>query len=227
MMATMIKRISILLASLLYAGFTLSAQEKDFGIWYELDAEKKITKRLDLMLSGSVRTFENASKIDYIFLEAALQYEFSDYFSGSASYRLSSALEDDGEYYYRHRLTLDAIVKYPAGNFTFSGRFRIQRATKTYVEDSEDIAAAWAGRIRFKTEYDFSSKPFSPYFFIEAYNPLFENEGLDINRMRLSGGTELRISNSTAFDIGYIFQRDFKSEYEDKHILSIALKVSF
>lgn len=227
MTMTMIRKSILLFAAFLLPALKAIPQEKDFGLWFELEAEKKISRMFDLSIAGGIRTFENASRIDVIFLEPSLSVKFNDYVSATAAYKLSNKLEDDGEFYYRHRLSADATLSYPGRNWKVSGRFRIQRTTRTFIEDSEDLAAEYVGRFRLKASYDFSSKPFAPFVYFEAYNPLFEDKRIDIQRIRISAGTQVRISNSASFEAGYILQRDYKSVIHDMHIISASLKVKF
>jgi hypothetical protein len=227
MMMMMMMNRTLLILCLLHFGGTAFSQEKDFGMWFEVDAEHQLIKNLDLKLAGSLRTFENSSKIDESLVEGGLQYKFSKCISISASYRLTSKMENDSQYYYRHKLFFDADASYPVGNLKLSARFRLQRVSLTYIEEEEDLTAGYVGRIKLKAEYDIPSFPLTPYVYFEAFNPLFENSGLDIYRNRISAGTELKINNWSKVEAGYIFQRDYKSQFHDINIISLNYKIKF
>jgi hypothetical protein len=226
MMTTMNRKLVFLFLAVLKVVAAYS-QEKDFGMWFELDAEHRLARNLDLKISGSLRTFETSSKIDETFAEAGLQYKFNKYFSLSASYRLTNKMENDSGYYYRHKLFFDTEASYPVGDLKLSARFRLQRVSLTYIEDEEDLTAGYIGRIKLKAEYDFTSFPLTPYIYFEAFNPLFENSGLDIYRNRFSAGTELKINNRSKVEAGYIFQRDYKSQLHYENIISLCYKIKF
>ena len=83
------------------------SQEKDFGIWYGISAEHKISKKIEIDLSANIRTFENASKIDEAFLEGGLTYSLNKNLSLAGSYRLIKSLENNDLYYLRHKYFFD------------------------------------------------------------------------------------------------------------------------
>ena len=222
----MIKRLLLLFLLILFAGSCYS-QDDDFGIWIGVDATHKLVKKLDAEISGCVRTFNNTSKIEQSFLEAGIQYDLNKYFSLSGSYRITSNLEDDSKYYFRHKIFLDAKASIPLGNFSFSGRARLQRTTKTYIEDEEDLIAGYFGRLKIKADYYIPSSPLKPYIYCEPFIPISPDSGHKISKNRLSAGFQLRITSKSSLDAGYIFQRDYQPKMADENILSIAYKLKF
>ena len=64
-------------------------QKDDFGIWYNINAEHKISKKIELDLDACLRTFKDASRIEEAFLEAGIAYKLNKYFSAGASYRFT------------------------------------------------------------------------------------------------------------------------------------------
>lgn len=64
----------ILVACLMPA--TTFAQDNDFGLDFELGAEKKLAKGLKLGLEGKVRTQDNTTRIDRYGLGVDLSYKF-------------------------------------------------------------------------------------------------------------------------------------------------------
>ena len=99
----MIRKIFVLLLFLPFA-CNINAQDDDFGLWFALNTEYGIFKKIDLKVNGSLRTFNNTSQVDQTFLEAGMEYKFAKNFSVEGFYRLINTIEDDGNYYYRHRL---------------------------------------------------------------------------------------------------------------------------
>ena len=51
-----------LIILILFLPLSVFSQKKDFGIWYGISAEHKLSKKLEIDLSTNIRTFENASK---------------------------------------------------------------------------------------------------------------------------------------------------------------------
>jgi hypothetical protein len=225
-MMTMIKRFLLLFLLILFGGSCYS-QDDDFGIWIGIDATHKLGKNLDAELSGCVRTFDNTSKIEQSFLEAGIQYDLNKYFSLSGSYRITSNLENDSKYYFRHKLFLDAKASVPLGNFSFSCRARLQRTTKTYIEDEEDLEPGYLCRLKLKADYNIPSSPLKPYIYCEPFVPVFTDSRYKISKNRISAGFQLRITRKSSLDAGYIFQRDYQPKIADENIVSVAYQFKF
>ena len=155
----MIKKwhISIILYFLSVAVF---GQDKDFGIWYGVSAEHKLTKKLEIDLSANIRTFNNASKIEEVFLEGGISYSFTKHLAIAGYYRLTDKIENNNLYYYQHKIFLDVKGNVPVGNFSFNGRFRFQTRTKTYIKDESDNHPDYTARIKIKAVYKTPVFPF-------------------------------------------------------------------
>lgn len=216
-----------LLFSVLCFSYLTSAQKTDFGIWYQVSAEHELIKNLDIELSGSVRTFKNAGKIDNKFLEAGLQYKFSRNFTSSASYRLISKYEDDKKYHIRHKWFLDFRGILPVKNFEFSARLRFQGTTRTYIEDSNGSGSRYFGRLRLKAAYDSPSFFINPFIYAESFTPLFSEYDKKISEYWLGSGFEMVITRKQAVELEYIFQRDMMPKVKDLHIISINYNIRF
>lgn len=203
------------------------AQKTDFGIWYQASLEHEIINKLDVELSGSVRTFKNAGKIDNKFLEAGLQYKFSKNFTSSFSYRIISKYEDDKEYHLRHKWFADLRGILPVNNFEFSARLRFQGTTRTYVEDTDGSGSRYFGRLRIRAMYDSPSFFINPYLYAESFTPVFSEYDKIIGEYWLGSGFELKITGKQAFEIEYIFQRDMLPKVRDLHVLSLNYNIRF
>lgn len=222
----MIKRTALVFCFILSALYS-AAQETDFGIWSEVNTEFGLLKRLDACASLSLRTFDNSSKVEQGFAEAGLQYKVSKNFSVTGSYRLIRNIEDDSKYYYRHKMFIDLKYSQPVGNLKISARVRMQRATKTYIEDDEDLLAKYYGRMKLKSEYDIPSVPVTPFAYVESFTPLFSDSKFEISKYRLAAGTEIRISRRSSFEAGYLFQQELKKNTFNSHILLFGYNLKF
>jgi hypothetical protein len=225
MMMMIKKYISAIFCFLL--SFVVTAQDDDFGIWYSVNANLGVTSRLDAEISGVLRTFENAGKIEQGFLEAGLEYKFLDFLSVGGSYRLTEAFEDDSKYHFQHKLFLDMKGNLKAGSFTFQGRFRFQTRFRTYLEDVEDEIPDCTGRIRLKTLYRTQAFPVNPYIYIETFIPLNKEPERFIGKNRFAAGVEYNITKSHSIEAGYIFQRDYLPILADENILTIGYNLKF
>ena len=123
------------------------AQRDEFGTWLEVEAEKKLTKRIDLTLGLGMRANDNLGEVsranavisgsykvcDYLKVGATYQY-ISDLSRGEvkADYKKSDATKLNGynvdEAFHRakHRLSFDLSSKVKVGRFTISLRERYQ-----------------------------------------------------------------------------------------------------
>ena len=220
------KVLTFLIFLIAFSGSVFS-QKKDFGLWYGVTARHQIKKKLNVDLTGSMRTFNNASQTEEYFLEGGLQYKLNKHFSAMASYKIIKRLEEDSKYYYRHRLFLDLKASKSIGNFDFSARFRFQRTNKTYINDFEDLRSQYCGRLKLKVLDDIPDFPFSPYISYENFRPMFSDKSLTVSKNRYSAGVEIQLTRHSKVDVEYILQRDFHPELVDTKIISLNYTVKF
>jgi len=225
-MMMMIRKCFTLLI-LIVLPFTGFSQKKDFGIWYGISAEHKLSKKLELDLSANIRTFSNASKIDEAFLEGGLTYNLKKHLSVAGSYRLSKNVENNNSLYYQHKMFLDLKGSLPLGKLNFSGRLRFQTRTKTYITSESDKFPDYTGRIKFKALYKTQTFPVDPYIYAETFCPMFSDKSGTIGKNRFSAGIEISILKKHSVDIEYIFQRDYQPHLSDINILSVNYDIKF
>jgi hypothetical protein len=226
MKMTMTKKLLILLFSfsLPLTGYT---QKRDFGIWYGVSAEHKLTDKLELDLSADIRTFKNAAKVEETFLDGGLAYNFNKYLTAAGYYRLSKNIEDDNSYYFRHKVFLDLKGTLPVRDLSLTCRLRIQTRTNTYIENEEDKHPEYTGRIKFKALYKTASIPVNPYSYVEMFCPMFSEKSGTIGKCRYSAGLEYRIAKRQSLEAEYIFQRDYLPHISDKNIISLNYNIKF
>jgi hypothetical protein len=203
------------------------SQDDDFGIWYGVTIEHKLIRKLELDLTGNVRTFKNASKINEAFLEAELAYKFNKYLSVGASYRFTEFYEDDEAFHPRHKWFVDIKVDMPLGDLSVSARFRFQERYKTYFEDEEDKIPDSHGRYRLKALYNIPSFPVNPYVAAEIFCPMFTKTTRHIDKDRFMFGVEYNIAKRHSIELEYMFQRDFLPHISDINVISIGYNIKF
>lgn len=204
-----------------------SHSQDDFGLWLTVDASHKVFKSLNAEISGSLRTVENSSVIDQYFGEAGLSYKFGKIISVSSSYRLIKKVENNSEYYFRHKFYLGTRAEIKTGRFDFSARMLYQRTVHTYIENKKDLIPQNLMRLRVKAEYKIISSPFKPYLSCEPYLLLNDINGSVIQKNRISAGTEVRITSKSSIEAGYIFENFKKSQSVDSHIISLKYILKF
>ena len=225
-MTTMNKRLLLLLYFCLFSAFAL-AQKDDFGIWYNVKAKTGLANKLDLGITGSIRTFNKASDINQAFIDWGLDYKLFKYLSTSVSYRIIFNREEDTHYYLRHKLYLELKTSLPVKNFTFSAGMRFQHTTRTYYANDEDKVSRYYGRLKFKAAYDSPVFFINPYITTAIYIPMFSGSGQVPGKMRYSAGLDIKISRKSNFEVEYIFQRDYIPDLSDISILSLGYAFKF
>lgn len=208
------------------SGIILS-QDNDFGIWAGVSGTYKFDKHLEAKISASLRTINNTSVTDQYFAEIGLGYKFNDYFALEGSYRMINKKETDSEFHFRHKLYLSIKGTLPAGRFTFSGRMMYQKTMKTYIEDGNDMIPEHYARLKLKTSYSSPTSPFSPFVSFEPFVPLKNGNGFEIKKSRSSAGVEIRISNHSSLEAGYIYESYKKTGVPHMHILSVNYDLVF
>lgn len=221
----MTKRILILILFLfsITAGFS---QNNDFGIWYDAAAEHNLLRDLEIELSASIRTFNNASRIRETFLETGLTYQLNKNISFAGSYRLSENIEDDEDYHIRHKYFIDTEGTEKLGNFAFSGRLRFTQQFMTYFKDEEDKISDLHGRFRLEALYNTPLFPVDPYISAELFYPLNKNPDKEIEKTWFITGIEYRLSGKHSIDIRYLFQRYFYPDLINRQIISLAYNLN-
>jgi hypothetical protein len=225
MMMTTRKKLNILILFLLPS--VAFAQTRDFGIWYGVSAEHKLTKKLEIDLSANIRTFNNGAKIEEAFLEGGLSYNLSKHFAIAGSYRITDNIENNNFYYYQHKILLDLKGTLPAGKFSFSGRFRFQTRVKTYIKDDNDEHPDYTGRIKIKAVYKTSTFPVDPYIYAESFCPMFSANSGTIGKNRFAAGLDFKVTRHSSVELEYIFQRDYQPHLSDINIISVNYDIKF
>ncbi len=201
----MIRKSLTVIAALLLSS-VLAGQKTDYGIWYEVKADKKIWKALRFDLEASVRTDQNAARVETIYLEPGLRYKFNDYLAAGVYYRLIEQLEKDNQFHIRHRWFAQVKGTTPSFyRFTMALRYRVQEQFRTYFDDPEDGEPVWYQRMRFELSYDIKGVPLMPYFNTELHGLLGEPNAYTIDKWRSMIGVEYTLKKRHTFGVEYIY----------------------
>jgi len=217
----------VFLIYLSFAALNAFPQEKDFGVWYNIEAEKEMFNDLGFFLAGALRTYMNASEIEEYFIECMIDYKINNYLSLAGNYRLNNNIEENDKYYPGHRWAADFNATYDIGRFDLSGRSRIQQRNKTYFEDKEDKIPDVHARFRLKARYKIPDFPINPYTSLEFFYPLNKEYERDVEKKRFIAGMEYKISQQHFIEIEYMHQRDYMPELEDDSIIGLTYIFEF
>jgi len=226
MMMMTIRKLIVPLLFLTLAPVSFS-QDDDFGIWYGISAEHKLIKNLEIDLSGNIRTFQNASRIDQAFIEAGLTYKFIKNISIGGSYRFTRALDKDDFYHAQHKWFIDLKGILPLGDFSISARVRLQERYKTYFLDENDKIPRTHLRYKIKVLYNIPSFPVNPYLSAEIFCPVSSDKKRSIDKNRFMAGVEYNITKKHSIDAEYMFQRDYLPHIADINVITIGYNLKF
>lgn len=190
----------------LFLPLTLAGQKTDYGIWYEVKAEKNIIGGLRFDLETSIRTDDNASNIESFYIEPGLRYKFNDFFAAGIYYRFIEQKEKDDQYHPRNRYIAQLKGTLPkVYRFTLSARYRMQVQYKTFIDDVEDEEPLWGQRLRLELEYDVRGMPLKPFFNVEAQRLLSVSTENTIDKWRYIIGAEYTVNKRHTFGLEYIY----------------------
>ena len=222
----MIRR-TFLFILLLLVPFYAFSQDKDFGVWLSLNAGYEISKKLELDASVEMRTINQASEIEQTFIEAGLTYKLTKFISFSGAYRLANSIENDDDYYLRHKWFVDTRVKFEPGRFTLRGRLRFQEQRRTYFKNEEYVLPRRQLRMKLTTIYRTQSFPVNPYLEFETFIPVFSDKSKVIGKNRFTAGLEYKFNKTHAVELEYMFERDYLPKIADINIIGLGYNLKF
>lgn len=232
------------MAALLLTTAEVKAEGDDFGLWSEVNVEKKISRNLSVDGGVELRTRDHVKTVDRWSGSIGASYKLTDWLKASAGYTL---LYDNNEKWNdkqtkvanfwgtRHRFNVSLTGSVDFGNLSVSLRERWQytyrpektvertKVSKGTVEDKTYNGKGknvWRNRLQLKYKV---SKVWRPYVNGET----FVSNGMD--KYRLSAGTEIRLSKQHSFDVKYLFQKSCGDDDEEgnRHIIGLGYTFKF
>lgn len=180
----------------------LMAQDvTDWSSWTSVVVNHKFNSSLRLMSKMQVRSKDNFSAFERFFVNAGLGYKVLPKWELKAVFayhRRSSASK--GKYNaYRYHLGSEATWK--KGDFRIRWRERFQQTFA--LGDVENII-----RSRLMFDYNIPSTILSPYFSIEAFNDLENDDSFKAERIRYMPGLKINLSDMYSLSVFYCRQDD-------------------
>lgn len=244
------KKYRIVTAVLMAAmSMPMLAQSDDFGLWGEMNVEKKLSKKWTVGGGLEYRSRDNVKTSDRISVGADVSYKLTDWLKASAGY----SLLDDHRYkennkgtkyadYWglRHRFNVSLTASYSFGNLSVSLRERwqytyrpektVQRyylnTTAKHDADEEADEHTYSGKgknvLRNRLQLKYKVSPvWRPYANVEMYVA----HGID--KMRYAAGTEIRLNKQHSFDVKYMFQRPYDDDDGEGNCHIVALGYTY
>ena len=244
------KKTIIMLMILLPIG--VRAQSDEFGTWTSVSLDKKLLKQFSLGTELELRTGNNLKNIDRWSAGISVDYRLAKWLKASAGYTYlydyhpeAYTYQDDGDLnkrtmtYFgsRHRLSVSLTASKDFGKLNVSLRERWQY---TYRPEQENMRMdyqhadlgysysvrgkatnIWRNKLQLKYK---TTGLLQPYLYGETYV-----SGTGFDKLRLSLGTDLKLSKRSSLNVGYVYQKvyDNVDEEGNKHVLSIGYKYKF
>lgn len=246
------RRAVILLAVVMLSPMAASAQSDDFGMWYSLTAEKKLSKKWSIDVEGEFRTRNDSKTADRWSIGIDGEYKIAKWLKASAGYTLlydnnpeKITLDDDGEYgkwrpsYWslRHRFAVSLTGSVDCGRFSFTLRerwqytYRPEKTTERYDFGSsqwEDKTVRGKGRnvlrSKLKIDYNIPKCKVDPYVDVELFN------AWALQKMRYTIGLDWKLTKKHVFGLSYHYQdvnADDDDNDVDSHIIGLSYKFKF
>ena len=246
------KHLVILLLAALASFPEAKAQGNDFGMWYELGAEKKLSTKWNVGVEGEFRTRNNARTVDRWSAGLSAEYKMIRGLKATAGYTFlydnnpeEMDFKRDGfmpnhwtpSYLgVRHRFHVGLTGSMDWRRFKFSLRERLQYTYRPEATDRKyDFdESAWEPikgkgktvlRSRLQVDYDIAHWKFDPTAGIEMFNA---RNGLQ--KMRYQVGVDYKYKKQHVFTLSYRFQ-DVNSDDDDNdadsHLVGLGYTYKF
>ncbi len=228
------------------------AQADDFGMWYELGAEKKLSRKWSVGAETEFRTRNNTRTADRWSMGVSGEYKIVSGLKASAGYTFlydnnpeELDLKKDGltpnkwmpSYWaVRHRFNVSLAGSLDWGRLTVSLRERWQYTYRPEAEGKKydfdyDTWKSVRGkgknvlRSRLQLSYDIPHWKFDPFANVEMFN----DKG-GIQKMRYQVGIDYKYRKQHAFALTYRYQNVNKDDDDQEaniHMIGLSYKYKF
>lgn len=202
----------------------------DAGLWATWNVEKKINKRLEVFLTQEFRLKENYSQINLFYTDIGIGIKPFGFMKVAISYRTIQKARIDETYSFRHRITMDVVLKKKFGSIATSFRQRLQTQVGNVYSSETGKLPEWFARERLEIKYDLN-KPIKPFAAVELRYQLKDPKNMQLNgtwnRIRYTLGLDYKLNEKNAFSLYYLIQHGFNvAEPENIYITGIVYTLS-
>ena len=250
------KRLLCIIWITIGAAMTASAQSDDFGMWYELGAEKKLSQKWSLGFEGEFRTRNNSKTADRWSAGLSADYKIVKGLKASVGYNLlydnnpeeltfnnSGDLKKWTPSYWgvRHRLNVGLTGSVDWGRFSFSLRERWQYTYRpeaqdkkyAFTYDADDYLSGYTlesvkgkGKSLLRSRLQVSYDIPHSKFDPFANVEMF-NDKSGIAKMRYQLGVDYKLKKKHVFSLTYRFQNVTGSDDNEVNSHLIGLGYKF
>jgi hypothetical protein len=184
----------------------------DAGLWATFNLNKQLNNKFSLFITEEFRLRENFSRVNLFYTDMGFEYRPAKFLRIAPSYRIIQKGQLDGSYSYRHRISLDIVLRKKFDMIILSYRHRLQREVRDIRSSEDGFLPEWYSRSKVTMKFDLGKK-ISPYISAEyryqIRNPrMVENDGL-WHRQRYIAGFDYEVNKKNILGLYYLIQREF------------------
>lgn len=199
-------------APLCFTISSFSQSTNDAGLWTTCNVEKELKNNFSILLTQEFRLRENFTRLNLFYTELGVAVRPVDFLKVSLTYRTIEKFIFDNTFSYRHRLSLDILLKQKFGNIIVSLRQRTQSEVRNINSSDIGNIPEWYFRERVQLKYDLD-KPITPYISTEFRYQINNPRAVESNKLwhrgRYCVGLDYKKSDKHSFGIYYLIQREF------------------
>jgi hypothetical protein len=170
-------------------------------------------------------------RLNLFYTDLALNWKTCNWLKTSLSYRWINKYSPEGLFSYRHRLSLDLVLRKKAGDFAFSYRHRLQAEVRDLGRRLNGHLPEWYSRNRFEIKYDAANR-LQPYAFVELRyqlrNPRRQESDGYWHRNRYALGVQYEIDKRSNLGLYYLIQREINvSKPQQLYVLGLEYSHQF
>lgn len=204
-----------------------SAQNKDFGIWYNISARYEVIKNLRIEVSEELRTISNASETDQFFTEVGLNYKLNDYVNFGGYYRYIKKRDNDKDFNTRNRFFGEVELNLPFNRFELSYRNRLQRQINKDADDVEEKAPILYNRHKVSLKYNIRKVKLTPSVFYERFYRLKYIDSYFYDNVRYGINLNYKFNKRHLVSTGFLIDEDLFPTKKQRNILTLSYRYTF
>ena len=191
---------------ILFLSLSGSAQYLDDAqLWLNLDLEKKLNDKFDLMLSLKGRGTDNVTHFGRGAVDVGIAYKVNKHIKLMADYVFIQKKRKSDSYNTQHQYYLAAILKKNIGKWQFSYRNKFQCRYKSINSSDMGYIPYFYDRNKLTIKYE-ATKRFTYYVAEEVYTPLNNPQIKGLSRSRSYVGALIKTVKKQYLELYFLYQ---------------------
>lgn len=224
----MTRKLRLLMLAICAGSSALAIEpESDFGAWFGLNVQKRVTRTFSLNLNPQVRFNRNATAVDQYMVDAGGEFRITRNLRASLNYRHAQSNRLD-YYSARHRLFVDVNLREKVGRFTLGLRERTQAQVQDLASSDIGKYPVWYLRGRLSAKYD-TGLPWKPYVSMEVFYRLRDpgKPERSVDQYRYETGIDYAVARDHSVNVFYMLKRNPEDRVMNEFILGLGYEFVF